>query len=102
MGAAVAIIIRKEKDIVEAFRRAKATSSATAVSLADVNVDERVPFRILRRRNVVREAEPRRFYLDEAAWAAATRQRRRRLYLVLAFVVAAALLMYYSGTRLRT
>lgn len=78
MGAAVAaIIVAKEREIVEAFRDVGATASVTALPLDQVGVDENVGFRRLRAHEVIRETVPGRFYLDEQVWTAVRRTRRR-------------------------
>ena len=92
MGAAVAVILIKERHIVEAFERAGATSPDRALTPTDANVDDvGIGWRRLRDRAIVREASPGRFYLDVEVWEA-TRRTRRRVLLVLLVVLAAALL----------
>jgi len=86
MGAAVAaIIVAKERQIVDAFRDVGATSVVTALPLDQVGVDENVGFRRLRMHEVIRESAPGRFYLDEGVWTA-VRNTRRRLALILALI----------------
>ena len=99
MGAAAAIIIRKEKEIVRAFKGVGATIASKAVSTSDVGVEERVPFGLLRRRNVIREAAPGRYYLDEAAWERMGQRRRMVLGVVGALILAAVALAYYMTSR---
>lgn len=83
MGAvAVAVIVAKEREIVEAFRDVGATSPERGVTLDQVGVDERIGFRRLRQHAVIREASPGRYYLDEEVWTA-VRATRRRVALVL-------------------
>ncbi len=82
--AIAAIIRRKEREVVDDFRQAGATSPTTAKSLADLGLEDNWPVRRLRRRAVIREPEPGIMYLDEEVWAA-VRQTRRRVILV--FVV---------------
>ncbi len=95
-GAVVAVIIlRKQEDLVEHFRRARATSAATAKSLDELGVDDRAVWHSMVRRAVVREVSPGRFYLDEPSWQAMKGGRRVRVGLVLAALalLAAALLV---------
>lgn len=88
MGAAVAaVILRKEREIVEAFREVGAVSPETALPLDQVGVDERIGFRRLREHEVVRDAGAGRYYLDEGVWTA-VRATRRRVALVLLAVGA--------------
>ncbi len=86
MTGAAAVIMRREKDLVELFRGARALSPDTAQSLRAVGASDGVPFRRLRQRAVLREAPGGRFYLDEPSWAAFT-YIRRRLMLVLLLIV---------------
>lgn len=91
MGASVAaiVILRKQEDLVEHFRHAGATSSATAKSVDELGVDTRMVWHGMLRRAVVREASPGRFYLDEPSWEAMRGRRRRRVVIVLGVVVLA-------------
>jgi hypothetical protein len=83
----VVSILRKERRVVEHFRQAGALSPATARSLDDVHEHHRIGLRRLRRRAVIREAQPDRFYLDEEVWEALGRTRRRVSLVVLALIV---------------
>ncbi len=58
MGAAVlAVIVMRERRVVDAFERAGATSPDRAIAADDLNVDESgVGLRRLRQRAIVREA----------------------------------------------
>ena len=98
MGGAVAVILIKERHVVEAFERAGATSPAQAVSAADLHVDERgIGWRRLRDRAIVREARPGLYYLDIDVWQA-TRRTRHRVMAVLLFVILALFLFRVLGT----
>ena len=90
-SAAVAVVLIKEKHIVEAFRQAGATSSNAAVTPAALGVHERLAFSKLRRRNVLREAGPGLFYLDETAWTALRRFRHRAAVVIALVLVAFAI-----------
>jgi hypothetical protein len=85
-AAAVAILVRREREIVAAFRAGHATSPDSATTLDAVRVPDGVALRRLRDRAVVRPAGPDRFYLDELVWAAAMRMRRRVVLVVLLVV----------------
>ena len=92
MGASVAaaVIIRKERELVEHFAEAGAVSPSSARSSSDLGVHERFAWIRLVERGVIREAAPGKYYFDEPTWVA-LRQRRRRLAVVLMiFVVALA------------
>jgi hypothetical protein len=79
MGAPViaAVIRRREREVVDDFRRGEATSPTTARSLADLGLEDSWPVRRLQKRAVIREPEPGIMYLDEEVWAAVRRTRRR-------------------------
>lgn len=90
-SAAAAAIIAKEKHIVAAFRQARATSTETAVAPETIGVAQHFVFAKLKRRAILREAGPGRFYLDELAWEALGRFRRRLALGILLLIVAAML-----------
>ena len=69
------------------FREAGAISPTSAKSLAEVPEAHSFGFSRLRRRAVIREAQPDRFYLDEEVWVALGRTRRRVSLAVLALIV---------------
>ena len=96
-AAAVAVIIAKEKQIVERFRQAGATTPQSAVAPATIAVPERFPFRKLRQHAVLRETSPGWFYLDEPSWEA-LRGLRRRLGLVWLLVVLMAAVGFWVGS----
>ncbi len=88
MGAAIAaVIIRKERDIVDELRYAGALSPTTARSIQELGIDEDIGFRRLRSHEVVREATPGHYYLDEGVWAAVRRTRRRMIFVILAIAL---------------
>ena len=69
------------------FREAGATSPSSAKPLEQVPEAHSFGFHRLRRRAVIREAQPDRFYLDEEVWVALGRTRRRVSLAVLALIV---------------
>jgi hypothetical protein len=83
----VVSILRKERHVVQHFREAGATSPARALSLDDLHERHGLGLRRLRKRAVIREAQPGRFYLDEEVWHALGRSRRRVSLAVLALIV---------------
>jgi hypothetical protein len=80
---AIAIVARKERELVALFRRSGCTSSATAKSAPALGIEEGVALRRLRSRAVIREAASGTFYLDEQSWAALIRLRHRMVLVVL-------------------
>lgn len=93
-AAAVAVMVRREKDIVQAFRSAGAVSGAAAKPLGALGLDETRHFERLRGDGVVRNGPAGTWYLDEAAWAERMLKRRRIglvLLVVCLFVLALGL-----------
>ena len=92
MGAVVvAIVARKERDLVALFQRARATSSGTAQSLAALGASDDIALRRLRTRAVIRESAPGVYYLDEPSLAALTRLRHRLVFVILLLALAMAI-----------
>jgi hypothetical protein len=87
-SAAAAIIIRKEKDLVAHFRAAGATSAGSAKSVTALGVDQHVAWRILEGKEIIREASPGTFYLDEERWEASVQRRRKIAMFMLAALAA--------------
>lgn len=104
MGGAAAVVLIKERHIVEAMQRLGATSPTRALTLdqlADLGVEDRgFAWRALANRVVVREASPGHWYLDAEVWEATRHRRRRVLFLVLAVVALALAVTFLSATRL--
>lgn len=100
-AAAAAIIIKREKDLVEHFRRARATTPQTAQSPDALGVDDNnLIWRILVKSAVIRAGTDGSYYLDEPSWEALGRRRRRLAIIMLVAVVALGLLVYLAGTSL--
>jgi hypothetical protein len=70
-------IVRKQKQLVAAFREARATSSGRATTLSELGIDAGMAARRLRRHDVLREDPAGALYLDEAAWEALCARRKR-------------------------
>src|SRR3954470_12730255 len=92
--AVAAVIIRKERELVDLFRAAGATSPSTARTLDEVGVEQAWPLSRLRRRAVVREASPGRYYLDEEVWTAVRGMRQRAVAVILAVVAITGFLVW--------
>lgn len=96
MGAVVTIMLVKERQVVEAFMRAGATSASSAVHPSDIAVDiAGLGGRRLVDRAIIREAGEGRYYLDLPGWEALRRHRRRVLFVVLLLV--ALLALFFAG-----
>ena len=91
-AAAVAIMRRREREVVDDFRAAGAISPATAQSYTAIGLGESMAIRRLHERAVIRESAPGLWYLDEEVWTAVRRTRRR---VALAMVVL--VLMLFGG-----
>lgn len=93
--AVAAVIARRERDIIAAFRSARAIDPTTARDPSDVGVHQEVAFAILVRRAVLRDAGDGRYYLDEPSWEAMRSMRRRMLVVVLvaAIIVLVSILL---------
>jgi hypothetical protein len=93
MGAAVAVLLAKERHIVTAFERVGAVTPERARTPEDVGVDaQRLAWRRLRERAIVRDAGDGRYYLDVEVWEANRRLRRRMMLVFLALILLLALL----------
>ena len=103
MGAAVmAIVARKERELVSLFTREGATSPVAARTLQELNIDDSgMVMRRLRSRAVVRETGGR-FYVDLESWQALRRMRQRMALVVgliaLALAVAVALGVFSTAS----
>jgi hypothetical protein len=91
-AAAAAAILVKERHVVDAFQRARATSPERAVVPEDIGVDlTGVGGRRLLRHAVVRATPSGLYYLDEPTWIALRSSRRRMVFVLLVVVGLAAL-----------
>jgi hypothetical protein len=97
-AAAAAIIIKREKDLIEHFRRARATNPQAAQSSDALGVEEgSFIWRRLVASAVIRPgAAGGAYYLDEPSWEALGRRRRRVAVIVAVAAVALALLLYLA------
>ena len=86
-AAAVAIMRRREREVVDDFRAAGAISPATAQSYNAIGLGESMAIRRLHDRAVIRESGPGLWYLDEEVWTAVQRTRRRVAVVILVLVV---------------
>lgn len=87
VGAAAAIIVRREREIVSIFRAAGATRADAARRPEELDVDQRVPFRLLVGHAVLRDVGDGRYYLDEPSWNAFGAMRRRLVAVLLISVL---------------
>jgi len=76
-AAVAAVLRRREREVVDDFRAAGATSRETAQSYTAIGLGQSLGLKRLRDRAVIREAAPGTYYLDEEVWVAVRRTRRR-------------------------
>ncbi|MEX1128183.1 MAG: hypothetical protein WEB50_06440 [Vicinamibacterales bacterium] len=91
MSTVAAVLLAKERRMVNRLRAAGAVSREHARTLEELGVPHGVVLRRLRDRAVIREAAGGHFYLDEESWAAVRRSRRRAIHVL--WVVALVLLL---------
>ena len=92
MGGAAAVVLIRERQIVEAFERAHATSPENGAHPTDLDVEPNgAGWRRLRSRAVVRETSPDsgKFYLDVEVWQALRRTRHRVIGVIIAVTLLA-------------
>lgn len=100
-AAAAAVIIKREKDLVEHFRRAGATTPQTAQSADELGVeDDNMIWRILVNGAVIRAGADGAYYLDEPSWEALGRRRRRLAVIIAVALLAVAIAVFFAGTSL--
>ena len=94
MSTVAAVLLAKERRMVNRLRAAGAVSRERARTLEELGIARGVVLRRLRERAVIREAPGDHFYLDEESWAAVRRSRRRAIHVlwVVALVVLLAVL----------
>lgn len=91
--AAVAMLIKREKELAAHFRAAGATSPATAKSFDELRLESNLHVRRLRSRGVLREAASGRFFLDVPEWDAREKFRKRMLVAVVLMGIATGYLL---------
>ncbi len=97
MGAAAAVILRKERDIVNSYRGAGAVTPDRAMSPDQLDVPRRMAFERLVQRAVLRDTGNGRYYLDEPSWEALRGIRRRMALVIVILVVGATVVLLASG-----
>lgn len=96
MGAAAAVLLRRERDIVGTYRGVGATSPDRARQPEELDVRQRLAFDRLVQRAVLRDVGDGRYYLDEPSWKA-LRRIRRRFALVIAIVLVVMFVTFVAG-----
>lgn len=94
---AAVMISKKRRALLDALRRAGATSAARAVPLARAGLEPSVLLEIQKLRGVVVDAGGERFYLDEAAEAQAAAGRKMVAAVLIAAIVVMLILSFARG-----
>ncbi|MBP9897049.1 MAG: hypothetical protein KBF28_01625 [Gemmatimonadales bacterium] len=92
-----ALIARKRRQLIAAFRSHGATSPTTARTLEELGLGHGMLVRIQEHRHVLVDVGQGRFYLDEAREAAVSRTRRLILGAVMLVVAIGAMLLSQWG-----
>ncbi len=99
MGAVVAAaMVRQQREVVETYRKAGATSPANARTPGSLGLDSNRAVGQLKGHAVLRETAPEVYYLDEPSWEALGRMRHR-LALMVGLIALLALTAVLIGTR---
>lgn len=99
--AIAAVIIRREREVADLFREVGATSPAAARSLDEIGVEQAWPLSRLRRRAIIREAAPGKYYLDEEVWAAIRGLRQRMVVMAVGMAALIGLLVWIGFVTLK-
>jgi hypothetical protein len=97
MGAAAAVLLRREREIVGTYRGAGATSPDRARRPEELDVGQNFAFKRLLQRAVLRDAGDGRYYLDEPSWKALGRMRHRIALVMAIFAVGMLVILVASG-----
>lgn len=101
MGAAAAVIVRKQREIVDCYRAAHATAPTQARDPGELGVEHSMIFKGLVRRAVLRDVGGGRYYLDEPAWEAFGNSRRRLVLMALILALLAVIVVSLGVQRSR-
>ena len=96
-AAAVAVIKRKEREIVNTFRGVGATSPERARDPEELGVKQHLAFDRLAQRAVLREAGDGKYYLDEPSWNAIRSLQRRIAFAMLAVIIVLMVALAMTG-----
>ena len=99
MSTVTAVILARERRMVNRLRTAGAVTSEQARTLEELGIAPGVILRRLRERAVIRQAGAERFYLDEPSWEAVRRGRRRVIH-VIGVIVLVLVFALLFGRRL--
>ncbi len=93
MSAAL-IIMNRQRDLVDRFRDAGATSAGAAKSLSEIGVEPSFMFSRMSSRGVFVPAGGDRWWFDAVAWERFKRRQGRRMLLAAGVILAACTLAY--------
>jgi hypothetical protein len=88
-------VVRREREIAEAFQSAGATTPDRAATAATLGVHEGIAFRILCSHGILQEVGAQRFYLDEPRWESHQAKRRRLGFMIPAIVLLVAIVAFF-------
>jgi hypothetical protein len=92
-----AVVARKRKAIIEAFRRAGATNPGAARTLQDVGLPPTLLTEVLKLRHVLVEVEAGRFYLDTKREQETARTRGAIVVIVVLVLLVLVLVLWRTG-----
>lgn len=97
MSAPIAAIIvsKKRRQIIDAFRKSGTVSSESAKTLEEIDLNDSVLLKVQRMRNVIVEAKPNHFYLDEVKEKEAARSRI--IFVISVIIIILFVIMYVSN-----
>ena len=85
--AAIAMIVRQERELVTHFRQMRAVSAQTAQPLSTLGVEQNSAWNRLVVRSIIRTTPSGDFWLDESTWENSNTKRRRSTMVMLALVI---------------
>jgi len=94
MSAPIAAIIvsKKRRQIIDAFRKSGTISGEKAKTLKDLDLNNSLLLKIQKMQNVIVEAKPNHFYLDEVKEKEAVRSR---IIFIISVIVILLLVMIF-------
>ena len=100
-AAAVAVMMRKEREVREDFFAAGATQPISAMSFGELRLEETMTVKRLRNRAIIREAAPGLFYWDDDVYQSVRSMRRRMAFLLIGTLLLIGIVLAYGSTQLK-
>ena len=95
-ASAAAVISKKRREIIRKFREAGATSPASPKTIEEVGLSKNPILKIQKLQGVIVEAEPGRYYLNEAR---ESEMRRIRCSIIVVVLALTALFVWLMSKR---